>query len=134
MPFALNIVLIGLGSAQATSGDAWPQGLGGPFELDRVEHLRIPSFDGTMLDGVVAIPRLPAGVGAPVVLQVSPYTGTLDAGGEDPDQQATSGRSLPVPRDRLISEGYAVAFFNVRGAGASGGCFDFFGPREQQDT
>ncbi len=124
---------VGVGSAYG-SREAWPTGVSGPFVLDRVEHLRIRSFDGTILDGVVAIPRLPAGVRAPVVLQVSPYNGTLDGGGEDPNQQATSGRPLPVPRDRLISEGYAVAYFNVRGTGASGGCFDFFGLREQQDT
>lgn len=111
---------------------AWPKDLEGPFTLDRYEQLRMTMDDGVVLDGVAAIPKLPEGVRAPVVLQISPYHAALDPAGDEDDQQG--GRPIVVPRDELIREGYAVAYVNVRGTGASGGCFNFFGAREQSDS
>lgn len=97
------------------------------------ERVQVSSFDGTRLDGVVIRPDVPAGVRVPVVVQIGTYHGNLDASFEDSQEGPAAGRRV-VPVQRLVAEGYAVAAFSVRGTGASGGCFDFFGAREQRDT
>lgn len=58
-------------------GNEWPKGLEGPFERDRTEHVQVTSHDGTILDGWLSFPKLPAGVKAPTVLITSPYLATV---------------------------------------------------------
>jgi predicted acyl esterase len=105
-------------------GDEWPGGLPGSFERQPPFRARVASFDGVELDGWIQLPRLPEGVRAPVVLVSSPYYGQT-VGTADVDEAIT-------PR-WLVERGYAVAAFNVRGTGESGGCLEFFGPNEQRD-
>ncbi|MGQ0535284.1 MAG: CocE/NonD family hydrolase [Methanobacteriota archaeon] len=106
--------------------------------------MRVPSFDGVELDGWVLRPDVPEGVRVPVVLWSAPYFGQCDwlvgpppeclyGTGDDPALR-TSGRGPEiVPIDLLVENGYAVAVFNVRGTGNSGGCLDWHGPDEQRD-
>jgi predicted acyl esterase len=123
-------------------GSEWPVGLVGPFAHGDPEHAVVPSLDGVPLDGWIWKPRLPAGIRAPVVLWTTPYLGTCSY------QSVSGGNHLPSctgwggSKSRLdsqdnfgalIDQGYAVALFSVRGTGDSGGCFDAWGPKEQQD-
>ncbi|HWH08096.1 MAG TPA: CocE/NonD family hydrolase, partial [Candidatus Thermoplasmatota archaeon] len=110
-------------------GPHWPEGLTGPFALRDILHERVP-VNGVVLDGDVYLPDVPAGTRVPVVLWAHPYFGQTypDASSEDVREGA---HGLPVAR--LVAEGYAVAAFNVRGSGASSGCFEMFGPNEGDD-
>jgi predicted acyl esterase len=117
---------------------AWPTDLAGPFKLKEVQELRIPSFDGTLLQLWVILPDLPQGVFAPTVLKASPYYGQNvhefnGHTGDDPDYWDNSAPREAVPINLLISQGYAIVLEAVRGTGNSGGCFDFFGDEEQKD-
>lgn len=68
-------------------GDEWPDDLEGPFELDRVEYVRLPvpadhddpDGDQIMLEGWIGIPEIPEGAPEdlrfPVALTSSPYVG-----------------------------------------------------------
>ncbi len=118
--------------------NAWPLGLAGPFKLKDVQELRIPSFDGTLLQLWVILPDLPEGVYAPTVLKGSPYYGQNvhefnGHTGDDPEYWDNSAPREAVPINLLISHGYAVVLEAIRGTGNSGGCFDFFGDEEQRD-
>ncbi|HEX9816114.1 MAG TPA: CocE/NonD family hydrolase, partial [Candidatus Thermoplasmatota archaeon] len=117
---------------------AWPSGLAGPFKLKEVQELRIPSFDGTMLQLWVILPDLPDGVFAPTVLKGSPYYGQNvhdfnGHTGDDPGYWDNSAPREAVPINLLVSHGYAIVLEAIRGTGNSGGCFDFFGDEEQRD-
>lgn len=98
----------------------------------RVDHVQVPSFDETSLDGWIVRPARGSGR-VPVVLWSAPYFGTTYPSGNDPDLWTNSNPAFAVPVNLLVSRGYAVAIFNVRGTGNSGGCFDWFGPDEQRD-
>lgn len=117
---------------------AWPTELKGPFKLKEVQELRIPSFDGTLLQLWVILPDLPEGVYAPTVLKGSPYYGQNvhdfnGHTGDDPEYWDNSAPREAVPINLLVSHGYAVVLEAIRGTGNSGGCFDFFGDEEQRD-
>lgn len=161
------VLLAGTGSlaSAGTVGDdstAWPEGLSGPFALKEVRNVQVRSHDGTLLDGWIASPAVPAGVRTPTVLTVSPYFDTavpatvyrnpssepLPVVGETGSGPTGTGRgywndgemssahrihSLGFPLIRLIRQGYTMAFFSVRGTGSSGGCFQFGGRDEQRD-
>lgn len=130
-------------------GVDWQAGLGGPFALRSIEHVKVPASDEVLLDGWVLRPDVPDGVRVPVVLWSAPYFGQCSYlpgaadptdypschydVGTDPELRDGDDVSEAVPVDRLLSEGYAVAVFNVRGTGNSGGCFEWFGPKEQAD-
>ena len=130
-------------------GSEWPAGVHGPFPLLSADHVRVPASDEVPLDGWIVRPAVPAGVKVPVVLWSSPYFGQCSyvpdttnvtdypachyALGNDSRLWDESNVAEAVPVDRLVSEGYAVAIFNVRGTGNSGGCFEWFGPKEQGD-
>jgi putative CocE/NonD family hydrolase len=140
------------GTAALAAADPWPEGLSGPFELAEVRHVFAPMSDGTLLEGWIGLPDLPDGVGAPTLVSTSPYYGYCPANlpgfGPPYGCQPTPGdpawwtdESLfeavyphwgMAPVD-LVREGYAVAFFSVRGTGSSGGCFDWYGPRTRRD-
>lgn len=114
-------------------GSEWPNELTGPFELDRIEEVTVESLDGTPLHGYILFPDVPDDVELPVVLWSTLYFGQLFNTPASPtwDMLRTGG---DIPVDRLVEEGYAVALFNVRGSGGSGGCYEMFGPGEQQDN
>ncbi len=71
----------------------------------------------------------------PVILEVSPYHGTLA------DRDGT--RILPEPRDAegrplgltgyFVPRGYVVVMVDLRGTGQSEGCLDHIGPRDTSD-
>jgi X-Pro dipeptidyl-peptidase len=130
-------------------GSEWPIGLEGPFDLLSITNEKVIGAGEVVLDGWVLRPGVPDGVKVPVVLWSAPYFGQCSYLpntanptdypschydiGTDPELRDGDDISEAVPIDRLISEGYAVAVFNVRGTGNSGGCFEWFGPREQAD-
>lgn len=125
------------------SGDEWPDGLDGPFDLASVTEHRVAMHDAVELEGWVLRPDVPDDVLVPVVLWSAPYFGQCSylsappacayATGDDPALRDGDLISEAVPIDFLIENGYAVAVFNVRGTGNSGGCFEWFGPNEQTD-
>jgi len=97
------------------------------------EVVRLPAFDGEYL--YLEITR-PAGGGPhPVILEASPYHGTLA------DRDGT--RILPEPRDAdgkplgltgyFAPRGYAVVMMDLRGTGRSQGCLDHLGPKDARD-
>lgn len=137
----------------AADGSDWPAGLEGPFEILSITHEKVAASDEILLDGWVLRPDVPDGVKVPVVLWSAPYFGQCSFLpstalppaippeypvchydiGTDPELRDGDDVSEAVPVDRLLQEGYAVAVFNVRGSGNSGGCFEWFGPKEQAD-
>jgi putative CocE/NonD family hydrolase len=126
--------------------------------LKEVRNVQVTSHDGTLLDGWIASPAVPAGVRTPTVLIASPYFDlVIDTyASRDPGAQRLPTCDLPAnqfcdyfddnatgaakavnflgfrPID-LIREGYTLAFFSVRGTGSSGGCFEWGGQNEQRD-
>lgn len=115
-------------------GVDWPLGLEGPFQLASVENVKIPSFDGVLLDGWVLRPDVPTGVKVPVVLWSAPYFGLNNQAGNDPTGWDNSGAPEAVPVNLLVEEGYAVAIMNLRGSGNSGGCYQLFGSIDWKDN
>lgn len=105
----------------------WPAALEGPFGLDRILKLRVPSHDSVELDGWIFLAALPPDVKAPVVLVSSPYIG--NAAGLPTDAWFRENYLV----DLFVEQGYAFAAFSVRGTGASGGCFESKGINEQKD-
>jgi putative CocE/NonD family hydrolase len=113
-----------------------------------VHHVRVPSHDGVVLDGWLVLPQQAVSGRVPVVLWSAPYFGQCDyypfptnnppprcsyATGDNPELWDNSTLSESVPVNLLLEHGYAVAIFNVRGTGNSGGCFSWFGRAEQKD-
>ena len=111
------------------NGTEWPTGLEGPFEREAPISVVVQGAGGIGLHGWIHLPKLPEGVLAPTVLWSSPYFGQTQLPGNDPSYDTDP----VVPVGLLVSSGYAVAMFNVRGTGPSEGCFEFFGPNEQKD-
>lgn len=105
---------------------AWAAGLDGPFDLARVDHVQVDSFDGTVLDGWLFFPAVPAGTSLPAILVDDPYYGQLS-----PTPEAAYEGSYT---ERFVEAGYAVAEFSVRGTGNSGGCWTVYGPEERKDV
>ncbi len=72
-------------------GGEWPEGLDGPFELDRVEPVRVtvpldwsdPDGAQIELDGTLGFPNLPEGVRAPAILISTPYNGRCNVEGHN---------------------------------------------------
>src|ERR1700754_790395 len=95
--------------------------------------LRVPAFDGRELYLEVTRPK--AAGRFPVILEASPYHGTL----ADRDGR----RILPEPRDAggtslgltgyFAPRGYAVVMMDLRGTGRSQGCLDHLGLRDARD-
>jgi putative CocE/NonD family hydrolase len=102
-----------------TDGSAWPVDLKGPFKALPPVRVDVPADDGVKIDGWLIRPVLPDGVKAPVLIQSSPYF--VDA------------NDASTQNNVYVQAGYAVMTMSVRGTGNSGGCLDFFGPREQKD-
>jgi putative CocE/NonD family hydrolase len=146
IPISSVLLIVGLlagapratGTASAPDRFAW-----------RVQHVRVQSHDGVALDGWLVLPHQAKKKRVPVVLWSAPYFGQCDyypfnvlsgpyprcsyATGDNPELWDNSSVSEAVPVNFLLEHGYAVAIFNVRGTGNSGGCFTWFGKEEQKD-
>jgi putative CocE/NonD family hydrolase len=107
------------------------------------EEVFIRSHDGVRLHGWIARPPEAT---VPTILHSSPYFGWIHRGdpiGEDtpsdaswwsdPPYPSASLYGVGVPPIRFVRDGYAVAFFEVRGTGHSGGCWEWMGRDEQRD-
>ncbi|HVE74721.1 MAG TPA: CocE/NonD family hydrolase [Mycobacteriales bacterium] len=160
LPIALSLVALSatlLPAAQAAKPGATPSGppatgkpavtAGAPFDyvkqlpkLSKVrfetakEKTSIPAADGTKLYTEVTRPTKAGKY--PVILELSPYHGTLA------DREGT--RIFPGPVDAsnkkigltgyFAPRGYAVVMVDLRGTGRSGGCLDHMGPKDQSDA
>ena len=93
-----------------------------------LEHHRIPTADGTLLDTWLLRPNVADPV--PVILEVTPYYG----GGSPYDPENLLAGNFRNVAGRLVPRGYAVAISSVRGTGNSEGCFSMGGPEEAKDT
>ena len=109
------------------------KGLSTPAHETMRETVRLPAYDGEEL--YLEIVR-PVGAGRfPVILEASPYHGTLA------DRDGT--RILPGPKDGegkplgltgyFAPRGYAVVMMDLRGTGRSQGCLDHLGPKDARD-
>jgi predicted acyl esterase len=134
-------ILVALAAALALPATAGAQatdytktaGLTEPQYQTVRDVLRIPAFDGREL--YVEVTRPKAGGRFPVILEASPYHGTLA------DREGT--RILPEPRDGdgksvgltgyFAPRGYAVVMMDLRGTGRSQGCLDHLGLRDARD-
>ena len=94
--------------------------------------VQVTAFDGVKL--YVEVVRPKAEGRYPVILEASPYHGTLA------DRDGT--RILPDPKVGGASigltgffapRGYAVVYMDLRGTGRSGGCLDHLGPNDGKD-
>jgi predicted acyl esterase len=122
--------------------DPWPRGdgtewtapLDAVFKLASVTDVKIPSFDGILLDAWVLRPDVPASVKVPIVLWSAPYFGLNNQAGNDPTGGDNSNLAEAVPVNLLIEHGYAVAILNLRGSGNSQGCYQLFGSIDWKDN
>ena len=87
------------------------------------------SADGTRLHADVFRPAAAEAARVPVMLVVTPYLGT-----PSPEGPPVVLRWYRALYERAIGRGFAVAQVSLRGTGASAGCGDFGGPREQEDV
>lgn len=115
-------------------GSEWPAALSGPFKMLLPENVKIPSFDGILLDTWILRPEVPGGTKVPVVLWSAPYFGLNNAAGNDPTGWDNSDASEAVPVNLLVENGYAVAIMNLRGSGNSQGCYQLFGSIDWKDN
>jgi len=113
-------------------------GLSGPDYPETVRDVhRVTMHDGVELYVEIVRPD-PATHGEgpwPVILEASPYHGTLA------DRKGT--RVFPDPKDAegnpigltgyFAPRGYAVAMVDLRGTGRSAGCLDYLGPNDAKD-
>lgn len=105
----------------------------------QVERVTVESFDGVELGGWLLRPAGIAG-DLPTVLISSPYLGqcvkasSFTFGPCWPTPDTPEDRAMhPEPVDFLVGQGYAVAWFSVRGTGVSSGCWEDMGLSEQRD-
>ncbi len=109
------------------------KGLSTPRYKTTKDVIRLPAYDGRQLYIEVTRPR--AAGKYPVILEASPYHGTLA------DRDGT--RILPDPKDAdgkpvgltgyFAPRGYAVVMMDLRGTGRSQGCLDHLGPKDARD-
>ncbi|HZA58621.1 MAG TPA: CocE/NonD family hydrolase [Solirubrobacterales bacterium] len=136
-------VLLSLAPAALAATGAGPpkdytrtQGLSQPiFKQGEIRRnaLTVPMADGERLYIEVIRPRAQGSY--PVILEASPYHGTLA------DRDGT--RILPEPRDEegnslgltgyFAPRGYAVVMVDLRGTGRSQGCLDHIGQKDASD-
>lgn len=103
-----------------------------------VDRVKVEASDGVKLAGWIIRPEEAPKKGLPVILVSSPYIGQcIRAGGPGPcwprPRTPEEWAEHNEPIEHLVSQGYAMAYFSVRGTGASGGCLDDMGSREQRD-
>jgi len=111
----------------ATTGLSSPQ-----YETER-SVVRVPAYDGAHLYLEIVKPK--AAGQFPVILEASPYHGTLaDRDGTRilPDPQDADGKPLGLT-GYFAPRGYAVVMMDLRGTGRSQGCLDHLGPKDARD-
>ena len=104
------------------------------YETERTAH-EVQAHDGINLYVEIEMPaNAPEGTRFPVILEASPYHGTIAT--------RIGDRILPHPRvgnepiglsGYFAPRGYAVAFMNLRGMGRSEGCLDHLGGNDAKD-
>ena len=102
------------------------------FETVR-DVVRLPAYDGEELYIEITRPDAPGRF--PVILEASPYHGTLaDRDGTRilPEPRDADGKSLGLTR-YFAPRGYAVVMMDLRGTGRSQGCLDHLGPKDGRD-
>jgi uncharacterized protein len=110
------------------------RGLSQPrYQTVREEHM-VEMEDGVELYVEVERPR-PSGR-YPVILELSPYHGTLaDRDGTRilPGPKGNDGRPIGLT-GYFAPRGYAVVMVSLRGTGRSQGCLDHLGPKDASDA
>jgi putative CocE/NonD family hydrolase len=102
------------------------------FETQK-EVIKLPAFDGRLL--YIEVTRPKAAGRFPVILEASPYHGTLaDREGTRilPDPRNAQGQSIGLT-GYFAPRGYAVVMMDLRGTGRSQGCLDHLGPKDGRD-
>jgi uncharacterized protein len=152
----LLLAALALGAGVLPAGASGPPAAAGPFDyVQQLPRLSQPDFPGTLHetftitahDGVElymevtrpdpdAHPEAYTDGGLPVILESSPYHGTIAT--------RIGDRIFPDPIDPETQEklgltgyfaprGYAVAMMDLRGTGRSEGCLDHLGPDDAKD-
>lgn len=104
----------------------------GPYEVGPTEVLALESaLDGEPIQVAVVRPVVPEGTRVPVVVWAGPYFPDL---ADVPVREAEGTTEGAFYLDTFVPHGYALAVVPLRGSGGSGGCFDFFGPKERADV
>jgi predicted acyl esterase len=138
------LALLAPGAAQAKRASGVPSA-GPPADYTQTRNLsqpryetvrevvRLPAYDGEELYLEIVRPNVSGHF--PVILEASPYHGTLA------DRDGT--RILPEPRDAdgrslgltgyFAPRGYVVVMMDLRGTGRSQGCLDHLGPKDARD-
>ena len=144
--FAVVVVALALmaPSAVASAGDearafdyTTVQGLSEPTyaagDIGRTV-VKLKAFDG--IDLYIEVIKPKAEGRYPVILEASPYHGTLaDRDGTRilPEPRGTDGKSIGLT-GFFAPRGYAVVMMDLRGTGRSQGCLDHLGPNDARDV
>ena len=134
-----SAVIAALGSQGLAAAESTP-----PTDYTQVSGLSQPIYDtfresftvpmGDDVEIYVEVERPTAEGRFPVIMEASPYHGTLHA--------RTGTRVFPDPREGgtqlglsgyFAPRGYAVAMVDLRGTGRSGGCLDHLGNNDADD-
>lgn len=113
------------------TSDKWSHTLeNGTYEIGApVEHFAVSAapHEDEISIGIVKPADLPENETVPVIADIGPYYGELEGPVTNPDDARLDNFLI----ENLVPHGYAVAMVSVPGTGNSGGCEDYFGPREQ---
>jgi X-Pro dipeptidyl-peptidase len=96
------------------------------------EHVRVPSFDGKMMDNWVFRPKTDDATKVPVFINFSPYWG-ITALDSPPAQEGGDAFSRYMI-EYFVPRGYAIVLSAARGTGESEGCFNIGGDIEKKDS
>ncbi len=120
-----------LADASFDTTDQWSHTLeAGTFEIGEPEQVFATSpmpFEDEISIGIIKPADLGPDETVPVVADIGPYYGEL----EGPVTEPSDNRLANFLIENLVPHGYAIALVSVPGTGDSGGCEDYFGPREQ---
>ncbi len=98
-----------------------------PFE----RKMLTSSVDGAAIEVGFWRPDVAAGTRVPILTVASPYFTEINP------TATTDMSSMPIQvlvlAENYLSHGYAIAGVSVRGTGFSGGCIQYFGPKEVTD-
>ena len=143
LTLAIGLVLAALPStigAQASPSAGPPadytqiEGLSQSIYTTNRQGLEITAHDGIKLYLEIIKPNnAPEGTRFPVILEASPYHGTLaDRDGTRVFPGPTGDGSVGLT-GYFAPRGYAVVMFDLRGTGHSEGCLDHLGPHDAKD-
>ena len=135
-----NAAVQGVGKAGGVPADYLAtKGLSQPLhDKTRTDVVRLAVEQSAVGDAVelyLEITRPVTDAAVPVILEASPYHGTLaDRDGTRilPGPQGADGRPLGLT-GYFVPRGYAVVMMDLRGTGRSEGCLDHLGPKDASD-